>query len=101
MPDSSFRESLALALKNSLDHLENLDTRPVTATASLEELRSRLGKRLAPEGLPAGQVVAELVRDVEGGLIGSSGGRFFAWVVGGSLPAALAADWLTSAWEQN
>ncbi len=30
-----------------------------------------------------------------------AGGRFFAWVIGGALPAALAADWLTSAWDQN
>jgi len=41
------------------------------------------------------------VRDSEGGIVGSAGGRFYAWVVGGSLPAALAADWLTAAWEQN
>ena len=47
------------------------------------------------------QVVAELVHDVEGGILGSAGGRFFGWVVGGSLPAALAADWLTAAWDQN
>jgi aromatic-L-amino-acid decarboxylase len=41
------------------------------------------------------------VRDVEGGIIGCTGGRFFGWVIGGTLPAALAADWLTSAWDQN
>ncbi len=33
--------------------------------------------------------------------LGSAGGRFFGWVIGGSLPSALAADWLTSAWDQN
>ncbi len=96
-----FRDSLGLALQHSLAHLENLDSLPVTATASLDSVRGRLTKELAAEGLPPEQVVAELVRDVEGGLIGSAGGRFFAWVVGGSLPAALAADWLSAAWEQN
>lgn len=33
--------------------------------------------------------------------MGSAGGRFFAWVIGGAVPAALGADWLTSAWNQN
>ncbi|MGD0438664.1 MAG: pyridoxal-dependent decarboxylase, partial [Bryobacteraceae bacterium] len=42
-----------------------------------------------------------LVADVDGGIIGSAGGRFFAWVMGGALPSAIAADWLTAAWDQN
>ena len=46
-------------------------------------------------------VVAKLARDVEPGLVATAGGRFFAWVIGGTLPAALAADRLTSAWDQN
>src|SRR6185295_10688147 len=33
--------------------------------------------------------------------LGSAGGRFFGWVIGGALPAALGADWLTTAWDQN
>ena len=100
-PESPFRDSLAAALEHSLSHLESLDRAPVQATASLETLRSRLGRELADEGMAPEQVVAELVSDVEGGIIGSAGGRFFAWVVGGALPAALAADWLTAAWDQN
>jgi len=39
--------------------------------------------------------------DADGGILGSSNGRFFGWVIGGTLPVALAADWLTSAWDQN
>ena len=46
-------------------------------------------------------MIAELAADVQGGILGSAGGRFFGWVLGGSLPAALAADWLTAAWDQN
>src|SRR5262249_53334969 len=56
---------------------------------------------LPAAGMGAQGVIDELVRDVEGGLMGSTGGRFFGWVIGGTLPAALAADWLTSAWDQN
>ncbi len=93
--------ALELAVRAALDHLSSLDSRPVNATASLEDLRQRLHKPLTDHGLAADDVVRELAGDVEGGLIGSAGGRFFAWVIGGAVPAALAADWLTSAWDQN
>ena len=47
------------------------------------------------------QIVDDLAAATEGGLLGSPGGRFFAWVIGGTLKSAMAADWLTSAWDQN
>ena len=99
--DSVFRKPLEAALENSLAYLEGLDRAPVAATVDLATLRSRIGRELTNEGVPSEQVVADLVKDVEGGILGSAGGRFFGWVIGGSLPAALAADWLTSAWDQN
>ena len=95
------RPALEAAVHHALSYLENLDSSPVAATADLDKLRNRLGKTLTDEGIPPEQVVQELVRDVDGGIIGSAGGRFFAWVVGGSLPSALAADWLAAAWDQN
>jgi glutamate/tyrosine decarboxylase-like PLP-dependent enzyme len=73
----------------------------VAATADVAALRSQLLKPLTAEGVSPEQVLEDLVRDVEGGLLGSAGGRFFGWVIGGVLPAALGADWLTSAWQQN
>ena len=100
-PNGLFRESLEAALQHSLAHLEGLDRYPVATTASIEKLRNRLGKSFADHGVAPGQVIAELVEDVAGGIIGSAGGRYFAGVIGGSLPAALAADWLASAWDQN
>jgi glutamate/tyrosine decarboxylase-like PLP-dependent enzyme len=100
-PTDPFRETLGAALDHSLRFLENLDDAPVSPRASIETLRGRLARELADEGAAPEQVVADLVRDVEGGIVGSTGGRFFAWVVGGALPAALAADWLTAAWDQN
>src|ERR1700729_372465 len=75
--------------------------RPVAATVDLATLRRRLGVQLEERGVDAGRVIEDLVRGVEGGIITSSGPRFFGWVIGGSLPAALAADWLTSTWDQN
>jgi len=60
-----------------------------------------LGKQLNTKSLTGEQVIDELVTDVEGGLLSNTGGRFFAWVMGGTIPAGLAADWLTSTWDQN
>lgn len=102
MDDASpFRLVLEHALKHSLTHLESLEHSPVGANASLQTLRERLNKPLNGESMPAEQVIDELVADTAGGITGSAGGRFFGWVIGGSLPAALAADWLTSTWDQN
>ncbi len=98
---SDTRTTLELALRIALDHLSSLDERPVNATASIDELRRRLHKPLQYRGLAAEEVIQQLVADVAGGLNASAGGRFYAWVIGGAVPAALAADWLTSAWDQN
>jgi glutamate/tyrosine decarboxylase-like PLP-dependent enzyme len=83
------------------EFLERLPERTVAPTATAEELRKVLGGPL-PEGTRQPQlVVAELARAAEPGLMATPGGRFFGFVIGGSLPAALAADWLSSAWDQN
>ena len=95
------RACLKAAFLQSIDHLENLDRRSVAATASLDTLRQRLSKTLADDGIAPDQVIKELVEDVDGGIVGSASGRYFAGVIGGALPAALAADWLASAWDQN
>ncbi|HSL55356.1 MAG TPA: pyridoxal-dependent decarboxylase [Pyrinomonadaceae bacterium] len=92
---------LALAQREAFSFLANLDHAPVGATVDVETLRKQLSKPLADSSLPPEQVITELVADAGGGLLGSAGGRFFGWVIGGSLPAALAADWLTAAWDQN
>lgn len=99
--DPVFRSALDSAYAHAISHLENLDETSVAATADAESLRARIARPLPVEGTPADKVIEDLVRDVDGGLIGSAGGRFFGWVIGGVLPAALAADWLTSTWQQN
>lgn len=99
--DPVFRSALDSAYAHAVSHLEKLDETSVAATVDAETLRARIAKPLPQDGMPADKVIEELVREVDGGLLGSAGGRFFGWVIGGVLPAALAADWLTSAWQQN
>ncbi len=85
----------------ALEYLDNLDRKPVNATVNAATLRQRMDRPLLEEGAAPDQVLSDLVHDVEGGILGCAGPRFFGWVIGGSLPAALAADWMTSTWDQN
>src|SRR6266545_2007328 len=93
------------ALQRAHDHatrwLTSLSDRPVPARASVEEMVRALGTEL-PDGpsVPA-DVVDLLAIACERGLTAIPGGRFYGFVAGGSEPAALAADWLVSAWDQN
>ena len=102
MPDNDdFPPLLHKTLDHAIGYLQGLPSSHVGARASLEELRKRLGKELPEGGSDPAEVIDQLVEDVRDGLAGSAGGRFFGWVIGGSVPAALAADWLTSTWDQN
>jgi hypothetical protein len=96
-----FSPVLKQALQQALEYLNNVDDQPVGATASLSEMRANVCKAWNTDGMDAQQVIADLVRDTAGGLNNSVNARFYAWVIGGSLPSALAADWLTSTWDQN
>src|SRR5947209_8407870 len=93
--------ALERAAELAREYVATLPSRPVGATASLEELRNRFGGPLPDRGEDPVAVVEALAASAEGGLIGSAGPRYFGFVIGGSLPAALGADWLTSAWDQN
>jgi glutamate/tyrosine decarboxylase-like PLP-dependent enzyme len=103
MPSDTAVEQAALerATELALSFLGSLDALPVGTTVSLTELRRRFVQPLAEEGVDPVTVIDDLARDTAGGLLGTAGGRFYGWVIGASLPAALAADWLTSTWDQN
>ena len=81
--------------------VETLAERRVGPRADLAELRDRLAVPLGDAGEDPRAVIEELARDVEPGLVASAGPRYFGFVIGGALPVAVAADWLTSAWDQN
>jgi aromatic-L-amino-acid decarboxylase len=98
---STEHDALSRAFDHARAHLDALDTAPVASRASPAELREALDRALPEQGTPARQVIDDLVADTAGGLLGSQSGRFFAWVIGGGLPSAMAADWLTTVWDQN
>jgi glutamate/tyrosine decarboxylase-like PLP-dependent enzyme len=79
----------------------DLPTRPARASASSAQLRQALGGPLPEDGAPPEDVIAALADAGATGTIASAGPRYFGFVVGGSVPAAVAADWLVSVWDQN
>jgi glutamate/tyrosine decarboxylase-like PLP-dependent enzyme len=95
------KDVLGLTADYSRNFLETLHERPVRPQASIEELREALGGPLPEEGREPAEVIAELIDAAEPGIMGMPAGRFFGFVIGGALPAPLAADWLTSTWDQN
>src|SRR5215468_10418059 len=95
------RAVLQRAAELAADYVETLGDRPVFPDATPEQLRAALGGPLPEEPLPAEQVVEELVADAQPGVVATGSGRYFGFVIGGGLPAALAADWLATAWDQN
>jgi glutamate/tyrosine decarboxylase-like PLP-dependent enzyme len=83
------------------DYLDSLEERPVFPRVSADELRRSLGGPLPHDPTDPQEVIEHLVAAADPGVVAMSSGRYFGFVIGGGLPAALAADWLTSAWDQN
>jgi glutamate/tyrosine decarboxylase-like PLP-dependent enzyme len=92
---------LERAAELAAEYIESFDHRKVSEEPDPEALRKRLYKELTADGLPPLQVINELAEDARDGLLNTGGGRFFGWVIGGGIPVSIAADWLTSAWDQN
>jgi glutamate/tyrosine decarboxylase-like PLP-dependent enzyme len=95
------RELLAHTAAIAADYLESLGERQVFPDVTQAELRAALGGPLPEEPVASGTVVADLAAAAEPGVVAMGSGRYFGFVIGGGLPAALAADWLTSTWDQN
>lgn len=93
--------ALGAAYRAALAFFDELDERPVWPRADVDDMLTAFGWELPENPVDAGRVIAELAARAEPGLVGIAGGRFFGFVIGGTLPAALAADWLVSAWDQN
>ena len=98
-PDAA--EALGRAHEHALRWLASLPDRAVPPAASVAEVVAALGTELPDSPTDAIAVIDLLAQAVEPGLTAMPSGRFFGFVIGGTHPAAMAADWLTSAWDQN
>ena len=96
-----YNASLHRAHQLANDFLDTLDTGAAGVTKSYEELITAWEQKLPIEGTNPEEVIADMAQAAAPGLMRNQSGRFFAWVIGGTHPSALGADWLTSAWNQN
>lgn len=92
---------LDIAIAEGRRFINSLPTRSVGPTGSRADILAALPAHLPAHGMDPADVVRTIARAAEPGLNANMSGRFFAWVNGGALPAAQAADVLTSLWDQN
>jgi len=93
--------ALDIAARHARRWLDSLATRPVPPRASVAEVAKALGTELPDGPARPDEVIDLLATACDPGLTAMPGGRFYGMVIGGTHPAALAADWLVSAWDQN
>jgi glutamate/tyrosine decarboxylase-like PLP-dependent enzyme len=92
--------ALRAAAEAAIAWREGVEARPVAAAQSYAEALAAFREPMPEAGMPATEVVGELLRRSEGGILGMVSPNFHGWVVGASHPAGVAADWLASAWGQ-
>lgn len=92
---------LEQVLAEAVTFLQGLPDRPVNARSDVDDVAAALGGPLPDTGATPEEVIRQLVAGAEPGVVAMPSPRFFGWVIGGVLPAALGADWLTSLWDQN
>jgi glutamate/tyrosine decarboxylase-like PLP-dependent enzyme len=93
--------AMSVASARARQWLRGLADRHVPPQKGADEILSLARALLGAPAATAGQAVTELADLAEPGLLAINSGRFFGWVMGGVLPAALGADWLVSSWDQN
>jgi glutamate/tyrosine decarboxylase-like PLP-dependent enzyme len=97
----SYDKALARAVEHALAWLDSAGERPVGPRVAVGDLLDAFGGPMPELPTAPEDVVDALAELAEPGLMAMPSGRFYGWVIGGTLPAALGADWLVSAWDQN
>ena len=100
-PDSDSAEALVLAASRAAAFRAALDAGPQRPVLDYPGMLQRFDAPTPDTGLPAVQVIDELTALAAPGLNAMAGRRYFGWVIGGSSPVGVAADWLAAAWGQN
>src|SRR5579864_7830380 len=98
---SAQRALLEKTQQLAIEFLEGLDRRAVGGPVDFGSLVENAGGRIPEEGEDPVGVIEHLAKSMDAGLVASAGPRYFGFVIGGSVPAAMAADWLTTVWDQN
>ena len=91
---------LSRAADAAAEYRVSLTERPVAPMIGAAALRAAFGGPLPADPTPPEKVLEQLIRAAEPGLVATAGPRFFGFVIGGSLPAATAADMLAVGWDQ-
>ncbi|MGZ8803704.1 MAG: pyridoxal phosphate-dependent decarboxylase family protein [Microbacterium sp.] len=99
--EDEYRKALDAAHRHALAWLDSVEERPIRPEVDADGMLARLRPDLPDAGAPAAAVIDELAEAAEPGLMAMGSPRYYGFVIGGTYPAAMAADWLVSAWDQN
>ncbi|MEZ3159781.1 aminotransferase class V-fold PLP-dependent enzyme [Microbacterium sp. BWT-B31] len=101
MDNDQYRAVLEAAQRHARVWLGSVAEQPIRPEQDADGILSMLDRDLPDDGLDAVAVVDELAAVSAPGLMAMGSPRFYGFVIGGTYPAALGADWLVSAWDQN
>ncbi|ODP32205.1 pyridoxal-dependent decarboxylase [Pandoraea sp. ISTKB] len=101
MNEPSLPTLLQAASERATAYLETVRVRPVVPSQAALDRLGELHHALPQQGVDAMEVLRRLDEIGSPATVATSGGRYFGLVIGGALPATVAANWMATAWDQN